>query len=173
MSFMNRSDIQQLVNEANDKYLYWSEVKYKKLPNDISALDLWSTIKLSRQMHHIFSWKDYGISVSITNQMQRYCHDFDMYFGGTWGNNSVIPSEDKERYLISSLMEKAISSSQMEGVATTRKAANSCSKISRSFKICRMNASRFAKFFAIETFSSFISIRLCKAIGFFLTFFAI
>lgn len=55
--------------------------------------------------------------------MQRLCHDFDMNFGGSWGNNSVIPSEDKERFLISSLMEEAISSSQMEGAATTRKVA--------------------------------------------------
>ena len=35
----------------------------------------------------------------------------------------IIPAENKEQYLISSLMEEAISSSQMEGAATTRKVA--------------------------------------------------
>lgn len=65
----------------------------------------------------------YGISISITNAMQRMCHEFDMNFGGSWGSNSIIPAENKEQYLISSLMEEAISSSQMEGAATTRKVA--------------------------------------------------
>lgn len=35
----------------------------------------------------------------------------------------MIPSEDKNRYLNSSLMEEAIASSQFEGAATTRKVA--------------------------------------------------
>ena len=51
------------------------------------------------------------------------CHEFDMNFGGSWGTESVIPRENKKQYLISSLMEEAISSSQMEGAATTRKVA--------------------------------------------------
>jgi Fic family protein len=46
-----------------------------------------------------------------------------MNFGGSWEAGSVIPSENRERYLISSLMEEAIYSSQMEGAATTRKVA--------------------------------------------------
>ena len=46
--------------------------------------------------------------LSITNQMQRVCHELDMNFGGSWGNNSLIP---------------AIFSSQMEGASTTRKVA--------------------------------------------------
>lgn len=68
-------------------------------------------------------WPQYGINISITNQMQRICHMFDMNFGGSWGSNSLIPEENKNQYLISSLMEEAISSSQMEGAATTRKVA--------------------------------------------------
>lgn len=46
-----------------------------------------------------------------------------MNFGGTLGANSPIPAEDKHRYLVSSLMEEAIASSQMEGASTTRKKA--------------------------------------------------
>ena len=46
-----------------------------------------------------------------------------MNFGGSWETTSVIPSESRERYLVSSLMEEAIFSSQMEGAATTRKVA--------------------------------------------------
>lgn len=55
--------------------------------------------------------------------MQRLCHAFDMNFGGSLGSPSVIPDGFGNRYLVSSLMEEAISSSQMEGAVTTRKVA--------------------------------------------------
>ena len=118
-----RPDVLKLVDEANDNYWYWSEVKYKKRPSDVSAEGVWGTIKLCRMAMETFRWKSYGINVTMTNKMQRLCHEFDMNFGGSWGNNSLIPNEDKEQYLISSLMEEAISSSQMEGASTTRKVA--------------------------------------------------
>lgn len=68
-------------------------------------------------------WPKYNIILGITNQMQRMCHEFDMNFGGFWGTSSIIPGDNKERYLVSSLMEEAIFSSQMEGAATTRQVA--------------------------------------------------
>ena len=43
--------------------------------------------------------------------------------GGSWGADSPLDANNKEQYLISSLMEEAIYSSQMEGAATTRKVA--------------------------------------------------
>lgn len=55
--------------------------------------------------------------------MQQLCHEFDMNLGGYLGTQSFIPEADKNRYLISSNMEEAIASSQMEGAATTRKIA--------------------------------------------------
>ncbi len=55
--------------------------------------------------------------------MQQLLHEFDMNLGGTLQGESIVPGEEKERYLISSLMEEAIASSQIEGAATTRKVA--------------------------------------------------
>ena len=63
------------------------------------------------------------MTLSLTNFMQRMCHDFDMHWGGSWGADSPLDANNKEQYLISSLMEEAIYSSQMEGAATTRKVA--------------------------------------------------
>ena len=111
------------INDANDNYLYWSDIKYKKIPSDITKEEFWFAIKFGRMVQRIFTWKRYGISISMTNRMQRQCHNFDMNFGGSWGNNSIIPTEDREQYLISRLMDEAISSSQMEGASTTRKVA--------------------------------------------------
>lgn len=118
-----RPDLQSLLNEADDNYWYWSDVKYKKMPSDITIQEFWFTMKFNRKAKQVFVWDKYGIKVSVTNKMQRLCHNFDMNFGGAWGSDSIIPNDDRERYLVSQLMEEAIASSQMEGASTTRKVA--------------------------------------------------
>ena len=113
-----------LIDRINDDYEYWDSVKYKKRPDSCpSAKELWLRVKASRISTTVFTWDKYNVSFGLTNRMQRLCHEFDMNFGGSWEAGSVIPSENRERYLISSLMEEAIYSSQMEGAATTRKVA--------------------------------------------------
>ncbi len=118
------TDIQKVIEKINDNYEYWSEVKYKKLPEGVKTpIELWGRVKLSRYLKTISVWDKYGINTAITNYMQRMCHDFDMNFGGSWGTSHIIGNENKEQFLISSLMEEAISSSKMEGASTTRKLA--------------------------------------------------
>ena len=115
-----QEDVAALVDKINEEYEYWDTVKYKKLPKGCSATKLWAYVKADRMRNMVRVWPKYNILLGITNQMQRMCHEFDMNFGGFWGTNSIIPNDSKERYLVSSLMEEAIFSSQMEGAATTR-----------------------------------------------------
>lgn len=123
LEIVQRDDARQLLNEANDNYWYWSDVKYKSRPDDISSEELWAAIKFSRLAQSRIIWKRYNLTAFFSNRMQQQCHYFDMNLGGAWGNSPVIPNEDRTQYLISSLMEEAISSSQMEGASTTRKVA--------------------------------------------------
>lgn len=112
-----------VIDEISDNYEYWSSVKYKILPQSVSSKELWALVKASRLNGLINVWPKFSIRMSVTNMMQRICHELDMNFGGTWGDNALIPEDGKKMYLVSSLMEEAISSSQMEGAATTRKVA--------------------------------------------------
>lgn len=113
-----------LVDKINADYEYWDSVKYKKLPEGcVSHHKLWAHVKVSRLVSSLNVWKKYDAMFALTNRMQKLCHDFDMNFGGSWASDSVIPQENREQFLISSLMEEAIYSSQMEGAATTRKVA--------------------------------------------------
>lgn len=116
-------EVMSLIRNINDAYLYWTDVKYKPRPSGLSAEQIWAAAKFNRLAQRINIWEDYPFTLTITNNMHKLCHDFDMNFGGSWENNAVIPAVDRESYLISSLMEEAISSSQMEGAATTRKVA--------------------------------------------------
>lgn len=119
---MRDPEVMAAVSEINQKYLYWSEVKYKKV-GALTDKELWAVVRLSRIGQYATVWPQFGISVPVTNHMQELCHDFDMNFGGVWGTDSVIPQDGRERFLTSSVMEEAIASSQIEGASTTRRVA--------------------------------------------------
>ena len=112
-----------MIDKINETFEYWDSIKYKKCPAGCTPQQLWTFVKAARRRSSIKVWDKYDVRLSLTNSMQKTCHQFDMYWGGSWGNNSIIDTNNKEQYLISSLMEEAIYSSQMEGAATTRKVA--------------------------------------------------
>lgn len=118
-------ELAAVIGRFNDQYLYWDKAKYKQVPDVGSEKELWALMMADRvrKCVPVPFWKRFGIHFSLTNQMQRQCHQFDMDFGGSWMDDSVVPGGNKERYLISSLIEEAIASSQMEGAVTTRKVA--------------------------------------------------
>ena len=121
---LNNEELKNLISSINSRYLYWSDVKYR-MPSYMTGVELWSKVKSVRNLTDVKIWTQDNIHFSLTNTMQRLCHEFDMNFGGSWGASRIFP-EDKttqELYLISSIMEEAIASSQMEGAATTREAA--------------------------------------------------
>ena len=115
--------IEEIVERINDSFHYWDTVKYKKCPVGYTPKQLWTLVKASRLKNSMKVWGKYGVNLSLTNVMQKMCHEFDMSWGGSWGVDTTIDLNNKEQYLVSSLMEEAIYSSQMEGAATTRKVA--------------------------------------------------
>ena len=115
--------IEEMVEKINIDFEYWDTVKYKKCPPECTPTDLWTYVKAARIKSAITVWEKYGVSLSLTNNMQKKCHEIDMNWGGSWGADATIDSKTKEQYLVSSLMEEAIYSSMMEGASTTRKVA--------------------------------------------------
>ena len=111
------------INKVNETFEYWDTIKYKRCPEGCTPQQLWTYVKAARVKSMMSVWGKYGITLTLTNQMQRMCHEIDMNWGGSWGTDSIIGDENKEQYLVGSLMEEAIYSSQMEGAATTRKVA--------------------------------------------------
>lgn len=112
------------IRTINNKYLYWDKVKYQTKSEDFSSIDLWAAIKLTRSLDykHLKLGK-YKFSFSQTDYIQKILHEFDLNIGGNLGAQKLIPEQEKDKYLISSIMEEAIASSQIEGAVTTRKKA--------------------------------------------------
>jgi Fic family protein len=117
-------DVISLENELNEKYYYWDKIKYYK--NDVIPNPelLWTTVKMGRILSAIkINFGKQTFSFNLTNSIQKTLHEFDLHIGGNLGTKSMIPEDDKKRYLVSSIMEEAIASSQIEGAVTTRKKA--------------------------------------------------
>ena len=117
--------LRDLISHINDEYLYWSDVKYRAKGSGLGAEKLWKEVKQARAAHDIAAWPDFNLHFSLTDRMQRTCHEFDLNFGGASGAMECFPQDklNQELYLASSVMEEAISSSQMEGASTTREVA--------------------------------------------------
>jgi Fic family protein len=117
----------EFVESQDSRYYYYDKWKYKAQEWNIDPKKLWGTVKRYRGITN----KDFTISqipgfkfkIGTPSFVQKYLHEFDMNLGGSLQGDTIIPSEDRDRYLISSLMEEAIASSQLEGAATTRQIA--------------------------------------------------
>lgn len=128
---MREPEVMESISDINQRYLYWSDVKYRKV-GTITGKELWAAVRLSRYSLYAYVWPAYQISVPVTNHMQEMCHNFDMNLGGVWGTDSIIPKDGQETFLNSSIMEEAIASSQIEGASTTRKVAKEMLRRGRS-----------------------------------------
>lgn len=123
MNLIHDPNLQTLYKKIEDEYLYWDKVKYLT-PKGVDPQLFWGAVKMKRQMQlQTIRFGKYTFSFMITPLMQRLLHEFDLKMGGSLSANGVISPRDRQIYLVNSIMEEAIASSQMEGASTTRKVA--------------------------------------------------
>lgn len=110
------------LKNIQDEYLYWDKAKYKA--KDCEPAELWKAIKFERFLKaNPIRFGKYNFQYIVTDYLQRALHLFDLHIGGNLSSNIGIAETDKTKFVISSIIEEAISSSQMEGANTTRKKA--------------------------------------------------
>lgn len=123
LELLAKPELRDLIQDINNKYLYWDKVKHL-CPDGIQPEVLWTAVTLMRSMSA--KWLKFGntsFSFILTDRMMQLLNLFDLNIGGTLGTQSLIPENDKNYYVVNSIMEEAIASSQMEGASTTRKVA--------------------------------------------------
>ena len=115
-------------NLPQDKYLHWSKVRYLDPPEGFSNEDWWLAIKLTRlsNRHSLPLDDKQGRPFSYTDSgyLYRMLHEVDRDGSGRIELPvDVADTGSRDRYLVSSLIEEAITSSQLEGASTTRRVA--------------------------------------------------
>lgn len=120
---LNNQQYKELFDKIDDNYLYWDKVKYLS-PDGIRPEVLWNAVKIRRSTNVInLKFGKYIFHFTITKRMQALLYEFDTDFSNHLNAENIIPDKDSKQYLVSSIMEEAIASSQMEGASTTRKVA--------------------------------------------------
>ena len=115
--------------DPKGKYHHWDKLRHLKLPSKISSHEeWWLAIKFARKTLYKnipHSDKDGNHFVyAEPDTVRRLLHEIDIHGGGELkATEQVANPNTRDTYLINSLIEESITSSQLEGAATTRKIA--------------------------------------------------
>jgi Fic family protein len=113
---------------CDGRYLHWDEIRFRKPPEGLTHQDWWLGLKMRRRSaYRNIPLKDTdgnNFHFSVPDLVTDLLHQIDRG-GGTFVEipEQVTNAEQRDRYVVRSLMEEAITSSQLEGAATTRDVA--------------------------------------------------
>lgn len=122
-------ELEPVIKKADSEYLYWDKFKYLALPPAITPEKAWAALKLSRIIRGAKSIpladrEGRNFTYWIPDSAQKALHFLDQNTAGQiLIDEPALPNEEKQRYILKSLIEEAITSSQLEGAATTRAVA--------------------------------------------------
>jgi Fic family protein len=110
------------------EYLHWDELRHKPAPAAFSHEEWWLATKLARQAGMrqlpLLDKASRALTYSVPDALLSLLHQVDTNAAGNIQMPELATTEqNRDRYIVSSLMEEAITSSQLEGAATTRKVA--------------------------------------------------
>lgn len=108
-------------------YYHWEEVIRRNPPGDLSHDEWWLKLKLQRSAgKRVLPLTDAAgrpFSFTYNDEVLRLSEEIGRRTGGLENSADGTPQSSKRRYLLRSLVEESITSSQLEGAATSRKRA--------------------------------------------------
>lgn len=121
----------------DDRYLPWDELRRRPAPVGFSHEEWWAGIKsvrLSQRRDLPFvDAKGKHFSFTLPDSLLAALDEISRLGGGQVNvPELVVDGTTRDRYLVNSLMEEAITSSQLEGAVTTRKIAKDMLRSGRS-----------------------------------------
>lgn len=123
--FIQDKKVLEFLAKCNHPYLHWDQLRYKPTPYHLPPGLIWAMLKIIRESQYKkLSFSPWLFRYVLLDDFQKKLHILDKGTAGILGTSfeSINPFI-RERYVISSLMEEAIASSQLEGAATTRTVA--------------------------------------------------
>lgn len=110
------------------RYLHWDELRHRPPPDGMSHELWWAGVKMARRGMlkdlPLLDKHEKPIQFAMPDPVLKALHEIDRHAAGEIAmERQVVSGEDRDRYLVSSLIEEAITSSQLEGASTTRETA--------------------------------------------------
>ena len=110
------------------KYLHWDQIRHRRPPKGLSHDEWWFGLKTRREASASFlpvnDNNHRPFRFNMSDPLPFYLHKVDTWTAGTIQQKEpVTDPQTKDFYLVRSLVEEAITSSQLEGASTTREVA--------------------------------------------------
>ena len=126
-----------LDSSTKGKYIHWDKLLYHNPPKGLSHEQWWLSIKVKRSSQNIkVPLKDKTgtpFRYIMVDPVPEILHYIDKGAGGYIQMQEQVTNPDtKDQYYISSLIQEAITSSQLEGAVTTREIAKEMIKTGRA-----------------------------------------
>lgn len=143
---------------VNGHYLHWDDLRYRTPPEGLSHEGWWLGIRMARTalaQPLPFTDKDgKPFTFGVPEPVQIHLHHVDQDAAGQIRSPGEVTPERRDEYLVRSLMEEAVTSSQLEGASTTRRVAVAMLREGRKPKDQseRMIFNNFRTMQAIQTF---------------------
>lgn len=120
-----------------ERYLHWDELRHRTPPEGFTPELWWVATKLARQGMlkelPLRDKHDHPIRFAMPDPVLLALHEIDRQAAGEVAmREQSVSAEDRNRYLVSSLIEEAITSSQLEGASTTREVAKNMLRSGRN-----------------------------------------
>jgi Fic family protein len=118
-----------LASQDGSRYLHWDKLRHLEPPAGISRDEWWLLIKTARASNlRALPLNDAAgkpFAYWSPDVVQRHLHYIDQRCSGEIAMPAVVTTDEQARqhYLVNSLMEEAIRSSQLEGATTSRRVA--------------------------------------------------
>lgn len=114
--------------EVNGEYLHWDELRHRKPPGQLDHRGWWLAIHIQRQgLLRGFPLLDktgQQFRFGMPDSVLRLVHSIDRDAAGRIEvPDDITNRATRDKYVVSSLIEEAITSSQLEGASTTRRVA--------------------------------------------------
>lgn len=123
----NSKELKVVLTKAQREYVYWEKFKYYPFPSGISPEEAWTCVKISRSPGEhtpIRSIQGTNFTYSLPNSLYQKLNYIDTHGAGLLKSFKDDPTNAQTaKYIISSLTEEAIASSQIEGANTTHRVA--------------------------------------------------
>lgn len=121
-------NVPDLRSRAGSRYLHWDQLRHRAPPSGLTPEEWWFAIKVSRAaVLREIPLHDAGgrpFRIAMSDEVQEMLHQVDQRATGRIAFPDALTNpETRDRYVVSSLIEESITSSQMEGASTTRKVA--------------------------------------------------
>jgi hypothetical protein len=110
------------------RYLHWDKLLHLTPPEELSAEEWWFGIKLARRQQFrtvpLRNLKGEPFHYTLPDCVLKKLHHIDSLASGRLAlSEQVATEENRDRFIFNSLVEEAITSSQLEGAGTTRQVA--------------------------------------------------